>query len=701
MANYLVIVESPAKAKTIGKFLGKGYKIEASMGHVRDLPKSQIGVNVENDFEPKYITIRGKGDLISKLKKEAKNAEKVFLATDPDREGEAISWHLANLLNIDYAQKCRITFNEITKNAVKNAIKAPRTIDMDLVDAQQARRVLDRIVGYNISPLLWRKIRKGLSAGRVQSVTTRLICDREEEIDNFVTEEYWTLVAKLMKAKTKAAFEAKFYGTPGEKIELKNEKQVNTILEEIADKEYIVKKVKLGEKKKAPAAPFITSTMQQEAARKLGFTTKKTMMVAQQLYEGIDVKEIGAVGLVTYIRTDSTRIAAEAQQEASDFIKTKYGAKYVPEGIRVYKNKSASQDAHEAIRPTHINLEPDSIKGSLSNDQFKLYKLVWERFIASQMASAIYDTVSSDIEVSKYLFKANGSKVKFQGFMAVYIEGKDEEIEDDENIIPELSEGEEVSLKKLDPKQHFTQPPQRYTEATLVKVLEEKGIGRPSTYAPTITTILARNYVEKDKKLLVPTELGKIVTDLMKNYFKDIVDVQFTAQLEKKLDDVEEGDKRWVEVMKDFYSQFVDVLKAADSQIERVDIPDEVTDILCEKCGRNMVIKTGRFGKFLACPGFPECRNARPILEEAGVLCPKCGGKVLLKKTRKGKKYLGCENNQGDPKCDFMTWDKHSTESCPKCGNFLLKKSSGKKVLLKCSKDTCDYTREEEGKKEV
>lgn len=691
MANNLVIVESPAKANTIGKFLGKDYKIVASVGHVRDLPKSQIGVDVDKDFEPKYITIRGKGDVISKLKKEAKSADRVFLATDPDREGEAISWHLANLLNINEDDRCRITFNEITKNAVKSAIKAPRKIDMNLVDAQQARRVLDRIVGYKISPLLWRKIRKGLSAGRVQSVATRLICDREDEVEKFVPEEYWTITAKVSKKKAGPAFDAKFFGLPDEKIELKDEAQVNGILKELEGKKYIVQKVKNSEKRKSPAPPFITSTLQQEAARKLGFPTKKTMMVAQQLYEGIEIKGQGAVGLVTYIRTDSTRISAEAQQETRTFIKGKYGEKYLPEENRVYKNKSASQDAHEAIRPTYIGLEPEAVKDSLSNDQFKLYRLIWGRFVASQMASAIYDTVAADIAAGKYMFKANGSKIKFAGFIAVYTEGRDEESDDSEVTIPELAEQEQLDLKKLEEKQHFTQPPLRYTEATLVKVLEEKGIGRPSTYAPIITTILARNYVEKDKKFLLPTELGRIVNDLMKNHFKDIVDVQFTALMEKKLDDVEEGSKKWVEIMREFYMEFVDTLKEAESQIGHIEIPDEVTDILCEKCGRNMVIKTGRFGKFLACPGFPECRNARPILEEAGVNCPKCGGRVLIKKTRRGKRYLGCENN---PKCGFMTWDMPAGENCPKCGNFLVKKYSGRKILMKCSNEGCDFTKE-------
>lgn len=690
MSNNLVIVESPAKANTIGKFLGRDYKIVASVGHVRDLPKSQIGVDIEHNFEPKYITIRGKGDIISKLKKEAKAAERVFLATDPDREGEAISWHLANLLNINESDKCRVTFNEITKNAVKNAIKAPRKIDMNLVDAQQARRVLDRIVGYKISPLLWRKVRKGLSAGRVQSVATRLICDREEEIEKFEPEEYWTISAKLAKKRAGASFEAKFHGTAEEKIELKNEAQVRSILKKLEGSKFIVNKVKNSEKKKTPAPPFTTSTLQQEASRKLGFPTKKTMMVAQQLYEGIEVKGHGAVGLVTYIRTDSTRISSEAQQDTKNYIAEKYGQKYLPEEFRVYKNKSASQDAHEAIRPTYIDMDPESVRESLTNDQFKLYKLIWSRFVASQMASAIYDTVTADIMAGDLMFKANGSKIKFQGFIAVYTEGRDEEGEDEVSI-PELQENEQLDLKKLEDKQHFTQPPQRYTEATLVKTLEEKGIGRPSTYAPIITTILARGYVEREKKFLLPTELGRIINDLMKNNFKDIVDVQFTAQMEKKLDDVEEGTKKWEEVMKEFYDPFAETLKAAEDKIGRVDLPDEVTDIKCEKCGRFMVIKNGRFGKFLACPGFPECRNARPILEEAGVNCPLCKGKVLIKKTRKGRKYLGCENN---PKCSFMTWDMPAGENCPNCGNFMVKKYSGKKVIIKCSNESCGFTKE-------
>ena len=697
MADKLVIVESPAKAHTIGKFLGKDYKIVASVGHVRDLPKSQIGVDVENNFEPKYITIRGKGDVISKLKKEAKNAKKIYLATDPDREGEAISWHLATLLNIDNNEKCRVTFNEITKNAVKNAIKEPREIDLDLVDAQQARRILDRIVGYKISPILWKKVKKGLSAGRVQSVATRLVCDREEEIENFIPEEYWTIDATLEKKGGKGSFNAKFYGKEGKKVELKNEDDVKNILENIKEKTFVVKKIKKGEKKKSPAAPFITSTMQQEAARKLGFTTKKTMIVAQQLYEGIDIKGVGALGLVTYIRTDSTRISNEAQQDAITFIKDKYGEKYVPQEKRIFKNKNASQDAHECIRPSQISMEPDTIKDSLTKEQYKLYKLIWSRFVSSQMSSAEYDTINTDITAGDYVFRANGQILKFQGFIVLYQEGKDDEGEEKENNVPDLAEGEELRQKKIDPKQHFTQPPPRYTEASLVKTLEEKGIGRPSTYAPTITTILARGYVVKDAKTLLPTELGKIVNDIMKNYFHDIVDVEFTAQLEKKLDDVEEGFKKWVEVMQGFYSPFSKVLQDAEDKIGNVEVPDEVTDEICEKCGRNMVIKMSRYGKFLACPGFPECRNARPILEETGVNCPKCGGKVYIKKSRKGKKYLGCENN---PTCSFMSWDMHSKESCPKCRNFLLKKFSGKKAQFKCSNEDCDFTKVEERKKE-
>ncbi len=701
MADNLVIVESPGKVKSIGKFLGKGYKVEASVGHVRDLPKSQMGVDIENDFNTKYITIRGKGDVISKLKKEAKSAKKIYLATDPDREGEAISWHLANLLNIDESQKCRVSFNEITQNAVKSAIKQPRKIDMDLVDAQQARRVLDRIVGYKISPLLWKKVKKGLSAGRVQSVATKMICDREEEIESFVTQEYWSITSKLSKPKVSPSFEARFYGTEEEKLELTNEEQVNKILKELEKSKYVVQKVKEQEKKRAAAAPFITSTLQQEASRKLGFTTKRTMMVAQQLYEGIDVKGRGSVGLITYMRTDSTRISAEAQTEAREYITDKYGSEYIPQSPKIYKNKSASQDAHEAIRPTYVSMAPDEVKDSLNAEQYKLYKLIWSRFIASQMSSAVYDTVSADILAGKYVFKANGSKVKFPGFMVLYIEGKDtegkeEDSEEENNTLPELIQGDVLELKKSTPKQHFTQPPARYTEATLVRALEERGIGRPSTYAPTITTILSRGYVIKEKKFLLPTELGKIVNDIMKKHFVDIVDAEFTAQMENQLDAVEDGKKAWKEVMRDFYSSFSGVLKEAEESIGDVEVPEEISDVICDKCGRNMVVKHGRFGKFLACPGFPECRNTKAIVEEAGVACPKCQGKVLFKKTKKGRKYIGCERN---PECSFMSWDMPSNESCSVCGSFMLKKTSGKKSELKCSNEECSSNREALSKK--
>lgn len=699
MADKLVIVESPAKANTIGKFLGKDYKIVASVGHVRDLPKSQIGVDIENQFEPKYITIRGKGEVIAKLKKEAKNAKKVYLATDPDREGEAISWHLAYLLNLDSNEKCRITFNEITKNAVKNAIKSPREIDMSLVNAQQARRILDRIVGYKISPLLWKKVKKGLSAGRVQSVATRLICDREEEIEKFVPDEYWSITAELKKEKDKTSFNAKFYGTYNKKIELKSEEEVNKILDEIKKEKFTVGKIKKAEKKKPPVAPFTTSTMQQDASRKLGFSTKRTMIVAQQLYEGIDIKGIGSTGLITYIRTDSTRISDEALQQSRNYIEKKYGNEYLPKEKRIYKSKQRSQDAHECIRPTDVNIHPDDIKESLSKEQYRLYKLIWERFVASQMASAVYDTVSVDVNAGAYLFKGRGSTIKFKGFLVLYQESPDSEEEEDNSAIPELSEGEILEKKGIIPKQHFTQPPLRYTEAALVKALEERGIGRPSTYAPIISTIQSRGYVVKESKVLLPTELGKIVNDIMKTYFPEIVDIEFTVQMEEKLDNIEEGDKEWVDIIKNFYDQFVPVLKEAEEKIGNIEVPDEVTDEICEKCGRNMVVKMGRYGKFLACPGFPECRNAKPILEDAGVVCPKCKGKVYIKKTKKGKKYLGCENN---PECDFMTWDKPSGKNCPKCGSFLTKKYSGKKAQFKCSNEQCDFTKvgEDENKKE-
>ena len=701
MARNLIIVESPGKVKSISKYLGKNYKVEASVGHVRDLPKSQLGVDTENDFEPKYITIRGKGDLISNLRKEAQKSDKVFLATDPDREGEAISWHLASILKINDSDECRISFNEITEKAVKEAIKAPRRLDYNLVDAQQARRVLDRIVGYKISPILWRKVRKGLSAGRVQSVSVRIICDREEEIEKFVPKEYWNLDAQLQKTGDKLVFTAKFYGkanVKNGKIELTNKEQVDAILEGLEGADYTVKKVSIGTKKKTPAPPFITSTLQQEASRKLGFSTKKTMSLAQQLYEGIEIKGRGTIGVVTYIRTDSMRVSDSARADAASYIKEKYGSTYLPAKPNLYKNRSASQDAHEAIRPSYVNLTPEEAKGGMGRDVFRLYKLIWDRFIASQMAAAVYDTVAADIEAAGYLFKAKGQKLKFPGFIAVYTEGKDDVEDNNNEQVPQLTENEKLIFKGLVPEQKFTQPPSRYTEASLVKELEEKGIGRPSTYAPTITTILARGYIEREGKLLKPTELGRIVTDLLKEHFDDIVDVEFTAKMENQLDEVEEGKIEWRQVLRNFYPDFLASLETADEKIGHVEIPDEVTDIICEKCGRNMVIKVGRFGKFLACPGFPECRNTKTIAEEAGVDCPKCGGKVLIKKSKKGRKFLGCENY---PNCSFTSWDMASNEKCPECGSFLLKKFSGKSYKLKCSNETCAYEKDSSRKSKV
>lgn len=689
MAKYLVIVESPAKAKTIKKYLGANYKIKASMGHIRDLPKSQIGVDIMNNFEPKYINIRGKGDLISELKKEAKDADKVFLATDPDREGEAISWHLANLFKIDEEQKCRVTFNEITKNAVVKAVKSPRTIDMDLVDAQQARRVLDRIVGYEISPLLWRNVRKGLSAGRVQSVATKMICDREYEIEGFIPEEFWRLEATLKKDDGKT-FLAKFHGLKNKKIELKQKEEVDQILQKLQGVPFVIGKVKHGEKKRTPAPPFITSTLQQDAARKFGFSTKKTMMLAQQLYEGVEIQGEGSVGLITYMRTDSTRISDDALTQAREYIKSNYGDKYLPDKARVYKTKSAAQDAHEAIRPTTPDLPPERVKSSLQRDLFRLYKLIWERFIASQMEAAVYDTMSVDIEAGEYLFKSTGSRVSFKGFLVLYEEGTDDENDDEKDpMLPQLDEGEKVKPVELKPSQHFTQPPSRYTEATLVKALEEKGIGRPSTYAPTISTIISRGYVIKDKKYLLPTELGRIVNKLMEEYFKDIVNINFTADMETQLDAVEDGKRRWKELLNEFYKDFSKAVKNAEEQISKVELPVEESDEVCEKCGRKMVIKMGRYGKFLACPGFPECRNAKPILEDAGVVCPKCGGKIYNKKTRKGKNYLSCENY---PQCDFSSWDMASDKKCPECGNFMTKKFKGNKIQYTCSLESCGHT---------
>lgn len=690
MANYLVIVESPAKAKTIKKYLGNNYTVEASLGHLRDLPKSQIGVDVNNNFEPKYISIRGKGDLISKLKKQAKNSKKVFLATDPDREGEAISWHLCNILDINEKDNCRIAFNEITKTAVQNAVKTPRPIDRNLVDAQQARRILDRIVGYKISPILWKKVKKGLSAGRVQSVATKAICDREKEILSFESREYHTITANLNTGEAKSSFLAKFYGDLKNKIELSTEKDAQDILDKLKNAIYKVLNVKKTEKKKSPPPPFITSSLQQEASRKLGFTAKRTMQAAQQLYEGIDIKGIGPVGLITYMRTDSLRIADEARSEVSKFIGEKFGGSYLPSSQRIYKSKKGAQDAHEAIRPTNTFYEPLNIKESLTADQYKLYKLIWERFVASHMKEAVLEAINTDIVANGYIFKASGSKILFDGFMKLYTEGKDAENDEDEGMLPNLLVDQILSLKKLESKQHFTQPPARYTEATLIKFLEENGIGRPSTYAPTIITIITRGYVIREGKALKPTELGMIINDIMAQHFKNIVDIEFTANMEKQLDEVEEGSENWVEILKKFYFPFEEILKIAENEIGDVEVKDEVSDVLCEKCGRNMVIKTGRFGKFLACPGFPECRNAKPILQDTGALCPICSGKVLLKKSKNGKKYFGCENN---PKCEFMTWDEPINEKCPNCSASLFKKKFKKGSKVLCLNKNCNFER--------
>ena len=691
--KYLVIVESPAKAATIGKFLGNNYKIEASMGHVRDMPKSQMGIDFEHDFEPKYITIRGKGELLGKLRKDAKAADKVYLATDPDREGEAISWHLLHALNLGEEKPIsRITFNEITKTAVKKSITEARDIDMDLVDAQQARRVLDRVVGYTISDLLWKKVKKGLSGGRVQSVALRLICDREGEIREFIPEEYWTLGAKLKDADGKV-FEAKFYGKGETKTELANEAETNEVLDGLKGKDFAVTDVKTGSRQKKPVAPFTTSTMQQEASKHLNMATQKTMMIAQQLYEGVNVKGEGTVGLVSYIRTDSFRISDEAYEAAVAFIKETYGDAFVnPERI-VYKSKGKTQDAHEAIRPTNVSRTPESIKDSLSKDQYRLYKLIWERFVASQMSPAVYDTLSVKLSAGDYTFRASGSRLRFSGFLEAYSKGEEE----DEKVIPKLTQGDILQAEQLLPEQHFTQPPARYTDASLIKTLEEIGVGRPSTYAPTLTTIQARHYVTKEAKNLFPTELGEMVDEIMKTYFPDIVDIDFTANMEKRLDDVEMGKEGWKQIIRDFYPDFKKSVENAAEKLEKIEIKDEETDIVCEKCGRNMVIKYGRYGKFLACPGFPECQNAKPYFEEAGVNCPECGGKVLIKKTKKGRIYYGCEHN-GDG-CDFMSWNRPTGEKCPECGAFLEEKGR-KNPKIVCSNEKCGYMKEKPAEEE-
>ena len=661
MADKLIIVESPAKANTIKKFLGGSTKVVASMGHVRDLPKSKLGIDVEHNFEPEYINIRGKGDLIKSLKKDAKSAKKVFLATDPDREGEAIAWHLSKILDVDSSRITRVTFNEITKTAVQKAIKEPRDIDINLVDAQQARRVLDRIVGYKISPILWKKVRRGLSAGRVQSVAVKLIVDREEEIEKFIPEEYWNIYVKLLDEKSKKTFEAKFFGKEGKKQDINNKEQVDEILAKIQNAKYIVEDVKKGERKRTPAPPFTTSTMQQEASRKLGFTLKKTMSIAQGLYEGVKIPDRGTVGLITYMRTDSTRISEEARSAAKTYIVGTYGENYYEN--RYYKTSKEAQDAHEGIRPTYADLEPEKIKDDLSKDQYKLYKLIYNRFMASQMSAAIYDTMSVTIEANKYTFKASGQNLKFKGFMTLYVEGTDEKEKDNEeenNMIPELEQKQEVKKQSIDTKQSFTEPPARYTEASLVKTLEEKGIGRPSTYSPTITTILERRYIEKEQKQLIPTELGKIVNKLLVENFSDIINVEFTANIESQFDNIAEGKENWREMIRTFYTPFEENVEKVEKELEHVDIVEEVSDIQCEKCGRMMVYKYGKYGKFLACPGYPECKNTKPIIETIDVPCPKCGGVVQVRKAKNKRKYYICKNN---PKsCDYISWSKPTIE---------------------------------------
>jgi DNA topoisomerase I len=685
MAKNLVIVESPAKAKTLKKFLGSSYKIEASVGHVRDLPKSELGIDIENDFEPRYITIRGKGVILAKLRKEVKNADKVYLATDPDREGEAISWHLLKALKLEEDKVSRITFNEITKTAVRKSIKEAKKIDMDLVDAQQARRELDRIVGYKISPLLWKKVKKGLSAGRVQSVALKIMCDREDEIENFDSEEYWSLDV-ILKHK-KSDFLAKLHSDKEGKIELKNKDQVDEIIKYINKQKFTVNSVKTGKRVRKTVAPFTTSTMQQEASKLLGFATYKTMMIAQQLYEGVDIKGEGTVALVSYIRTDSTRISDEAFVDLSSYILETYGKEYTIEKKNEYKNKGKAQEAHEAIRPIAAKREPQSIKASLTKDQFKLYKLIWERFVASQMPPAVYDTLSIKINAGKYTFTSSGSLINFNGFLIVYKKNTENE---EEGKMPKLEEGDIVTLNEIKDEQHFTKPSPRYTEAMLVKTMEELGIGRPSTYAATISNLITRRYVIKESKVFYSTELGEIVNDIMKNNFEEIVNIDFTAKMETDLDKVEEGKLHWKEVLRKFYPGFEEQILIAEEKIGQIEISDEVTDIICEECGKNMVIKYGKFGKFMACPGFPECRNTKTFFEEAGSDCPTCKAKVLIKKTKKGRRYFGCENN---PECEFMSWSKPTGKLCPTCNEVLIEKGTKDKKII-CSNKTCFYTEE-------
>ncbi len=687
MAKNLVIVESPAKVKTIKKFLGSAYEVDASNGHVRDLPKSSLGIDVEHDYEPKYITIRGKGDILAKLRKEVKKADKIYLATDPDREGEAISWHLMKALNLDKTpdkKVYRISFNEITKNAVKASLKAPREIDMDLVNAQQARRILDRMVGYSISPLLWGKVKRGLSAGRVQSVALRMICDREDEIAAFIPEEYWNLEAELTQKGSRKKLKARYYGQDGEKTVIHNQQQLQEILDSLKQAEFVVDEVKHGEWSKKPPIPFTTSTLQQEASKVLNFSTQKTMRIAQQLYEGVDVKGHGTIGLITYLRTDSTRIAEEADAAARAYVKETYGEQYVLKNASAQKNGAKIQDAHEAIRPTDIALTPVIVKESLQRDQFRLYQLIWKRFAASRMQPALYHTTSVKVRAGKQMFSLAASRLVFDGFMSVYVQ--EEEKEDTNTLFGDLEKGDVLSLAGLNPSQHFTQPPAHYTEASLVKALEEQGIGRPSTYAPTITTILARRYVTKENKNLYVTELGEAVNAIMKKCFPSIVDTSFTANMELLLDKVGDGTVKWKTVVENFYPDLDEAVKTAEKTLESVKIADEVSDVVCDICGRNMVVKYGPHGKFLACPGFPECKNTKPYLEKVGVPCPKCGKEVVIKKTKKGRRYYGCENN---PECDFMSWQKPSLEKCPSCGGYMLEK--GNKLL--CANEQCGYSK--------
>ena len=691
MAKYLVIVESPAKVKTIKKFLGKNYEVAASNGHVRDLPKSQLGFDVENDFEPKYITIRGKGDILANLRKEVKKADKVYLATDPDREGEAISWHLATALKLNDKDAKRITFNEITKNAVKASLKNPREIDMNLVDAQQARRVLDRIVGYKISPVLWAKVKRGLSAGRVQSVALRIIADREDEIAAFIPEEYWSLDANFKVKGEKKPLTAKFYGTKDEKITIHNEEELHKILADLEEAEYEVVDVKRGERSKKAPLPFTTSTLQQEASKALNFATSKTMRIAQQLYEGVDIKGSGTVGLITYLRTDSTRISEEADANARAYVGKAYGEEYVAETASEQKQKNDGkniQDAHEAIRPSDVTRVPAEIKESLTRDQFRLYQLIWKRFVASRMQPAKYETTSVKIGADDYRFTVSASKIIFEGFRLAYVES-DEEKQSGNVMVNSIDKDSELTKESFDYKQHFTQPPAHYTEASLVKTLEELGIGRPSTYAPTISTIITRRYVAKENKNLYMTELGEVVNNIMKQSFASIVDVNFTAYMEGLLDMIAEGKVEWKSVISNFYPDLKEAVEKAEKELETVKIEDEVTDVVCEECGRNMVIKYGPHGKFLACPGFPECRNTKPYLEKIGVACPKCGKDIVLRKTKKGRRYYGCEDN---PECDFMSWQKPSEEKCPKCGSYMVEK--GNKLV--CGNEQCGFVKNKE-----